>query len=243
MKRMPQADTHRENRLLESLPQDERLRLARLCEPVELPVKFVMIGGSKPVEYVYFLSDGLASAVTSFADGGTIEASSIGREGCVGITEFLGVTPENLTIFQQVAGRGLRMRTDVFRSEAERSDAFRDVLRRYAGLTLSESMQSTACNRLHEAEPRCARWLLLTAERLGRSEFSLTHEFLAQMLGTSRPAVSTIVGKLEASGLLSQGRGHLKLDNPEGLEEVACECYDVLSRQLREFAGALELVS
>lgn len=237
---MNEARATRENRLLAALPPDERLRIARLCTPVELPLKMVMIDGDQPAEYVYFLTEGLASAVATFSDGSQIEAAAIGPEGCVGITEFLGTRPENTQVIQQIAGSALRMRSDAFRHETERCPAFREVLTRYAGLLLSETMVSAACNRLHEAEARCARWLLISGERLGRTEYALTHEFLATMVGGSRPAVSAIVGKFEAAGLLSQTRGYFVLENVPGLEEIACECLGILRRHLRDYISELD---
>lgn len=230
----------RENRLLAALPDEDRRRIAGHCEPVELPLKMVLLDGSSRADYVYFPTQGLSSVVTTFTDGSQIESTSVGAEGFVGIMEFLATRVENMQVLQQVAGHALRMRTDKFHLEVHRSAAMRACLESYAGLILSESMQSAGCNRLHEAKSRCAKWLLLTAERLGHNEFHLTHEFLATMIGASRPVVSALVGKLESRRLLSQSRAFISIEDPEGLRRLACECHEIVRRRLNDYLSRLK---
>ena len=64
-----------------------------------------------------------------------------------------------------------------------------------------------ACNRLHEVEQRLARWLLMCQDRFDSQSLPLTHEFLAQMLGSGRPTVSLAAGALESAGLIENLRG------------------------------------
>jgi hypothetical protein len=53
----------------------------------------------------------------------------------------------------------------------------------------------------------------------------VTHEFLAQMLGTGRPSVSLAAEILQRGGLIENVRGAVTIRNRPGLEAAACECY------------------
>ncbi len=91
--------------------------------------------------------------------------------------------------------------------------------------------QTTACNRVHSVQQRMCRWLLMTHDRVGSSEFHLTQEFLAQMLGVRRPSVTVAAGHLQRSGLIRYQRGRIQIADRAGLEAGACECYDSLRRE------------
>ena len=64
-------------------------------------------------------------------------------------------------------------------------------------------MQSTACMALHAVQERCCRWLLMTHDRVGRDDFHLSHEFLAMMLGSTRPTVTLVAGVLQKTRLIT----------------------------------------
>jgi CRP-like cAMP-binding protein len=89
-------------------------------------------------------------------------------------------------------------------------------------------MQSTACNTFHSVEERCARWLLMTQDRVGRNNFQLTHEFLGFMLGVRRPTVSLVLGTLQKAGVIENGTKKITVVDRKSLEEVSCECYRVV---------------
>ena len=109
------------------------------------------------------------------------------------------------------------------------------MLHRYSQFIFETVAQSAACNRLHVIEQRCARWLLMSQDRVGRNRFDLTQEFLAEMLGVRRPGVTVAMGILEKAGLITHGRGNITVINREGLEKAACECY----RTIKDREGVL----
>ena len=86
-------------------------------------------------------------------------------------------------------------------------------------------MQSTACMALHSVEQRCCRWLLMTHDRVHRDEFHLSHEFLAMMLGSTRPTVTSVAGTLQKAGLIKYAHGRITIVDRQGLEAASCECY------------------
>ncbi len=63
----------------------------------------------------------------------------------------------------------------------------------------------------------------------------VTHDFLAQMLGTGRPSVSLAAGTLQRSGMIENLRGRVRIVNRTDLENAACECYWAL----KQFNGSL----
>ena len=102
-------------------------------------------------------------------------------------------------------------------------------------------MQSVACNALHRAEERCARWLLATHDRAGDKIIHLTQESLAEMLGVQRTTVTAVTGVLAERGLIRTRRGRVEVLDRDGLERAACECYraveDHFARLLPEVGG------
>jgi CRP-like cAMP-binding protein len=225
--------------LLASLPEPEQRRLAAFMEPLDLPIRHLLYEQDTPATDVYFITAGLASIVTPMQDGTAVETMIVGPEGCVGVPPFLGIQRQHARAFQQIAGSGLRMSTTDFLRETSPPGALRTAVNAFVGLSLSQAMQTAACNRLHEAEARCARWLLLCAQRLNRHDLPLTHEFLSQMLGTTRPSVTATIGKLEEQHLVEQSRGRIRIIDEPGLASRACECYEVLCSDYMEFAKTL----
>src|SRR5699024_766803 len=127
--------------------------------------------------------------------------------------------------FAQVPGVALRARSSVVAALVDRERELRRLINRYSQAFLSQVAQGAACNRLHGIEQRCARWLLLTHDRVGRDEFPLKQEFLAEMLGVRRAGVSVAASALQHAGLIRYRRGIIQLLDREGLEAASCECY------------------
>jgi CRP-like cAMP-binding protein len=127
----------------------------------------------------------------------------------------------------------------------DRRGAFHTVVTRYTHALLAFIMQSTACNAVHSVEQRLARWLLLAQDRVGTREFPLTQEFVAMMLGATRPTVTVVAGTLQKAGLIKYQRGHVIVMDRQGLEDASCECYrtatDILSAVTNGAARAASL--
>jgi CRP-like cAMP-binding protein len=182
-------------------------------------------------EYVYFPTSGIISLLTVLENGMMIEFATVGTEGTTGVPTLLGLTTSNLALVSQLPGESLRMKTADFVSEIERSRGFAAVLRLYGGVMFAFLAQSAACNRAHHVDERCARWLLTTHDQAGGNDFPITQEFLAQMLGVSRPSVAQSAGSLQKTGLISYHRGEMTVLDRDGLEKAACECYGVVHEQ------------
>lgn len=228
----------RANLILAAFPPPERYRIVRQMEPVDLPLNSILLEANGPVEHVYFLTSGMAAMLAPMHDGRAVQTACIGAEGFIGLSAMLGVGQMPMTFVQQVAGSGLRMRATAFAEEIH--GTFRERLHRFVGLLLMQVTQNAACNRLHDAPARCARWLLMAGDRLRRRDLPLTHESIAQMLGATRPSASVTVRGLENEGAIEQARGWITIVDRTALERRACECYGVLRGEWRGYQESLE---
>lgn len=216
------------NRLLGSLPEPALRALRPHLRRVELPLKDVLFNVDVPIEYVYFPEDTVVSILSVMPDGSAVEVATVGREGMVGLPAVLGVEKGQALAFVQVPGHGLRVEAQAFREHVQRSGATRNVLDRYTQALFTQVSQGAACNRLHSIDERCARWLLMTHDRVGADRFPLTQQFLAQMLGVRRAGVSEVASQLQREGLLTYQRGVIRIVDRAGLEAAACECYRII---------------
>jgi CRP-like cAMP-binding protein len=225
------------NRLLAALPPDEMEVLRPDLEEVPLAFKQTVFEANKPVEHVHFVHQGVVSVVQEMEDGTVIEVATVGPEGMVGLSVFLGGSEVASTAFAQVPGSASRMEAGAFRRALDRTPRLRQLLSRYTLALINQLSQNSACNRTHEAEQRLARWLLLTHDRVHGASFPITQSFMAQMLGVSRPTVSIAASTLQKAGLISFVRGTITITDRPGLEAASCECYRVIRTQFDRLVG------
>jgi len=215
------------NRLLDRLPPDESSRLLALAETVALRPLEELHQQDSPLPHVYFPKSGVLSSVIAVGEGRVVEAATIGNEGMVGLPALLGLDFTTATATSQVPGDSLRIPTPSFVQALKRSGPLDLILRRYIAFSLRSAYQAVACNALHSAEERMCRWLLTTQDRVGKGEFLLTQEFLAEMLGVRRQTVQVVAGTLQTAGLITYRRGLVRVVDREGLEATSCECYGI----------------
>jgi CRP-like cAMP-binding protein len=229
---MDQTAFTKQNRLLAALPADELDDLQLLH--VQPPLGTVLQEAHAPIEHVYFPVDGLVSLVVRMRDGSTVETGVVGHEGAQGTWVGAGIAHDFTTATVQVAGRLLRAPASDFAAACQRSRPMRSLIDRYHAALLVQSKQLIACNALHSAEARLARWLLQVRDRIDRTRLPLTHEFLAQMLAVRRTTVTEVLGLLQERGLVRQFRGAIELVEEERLSQIACECYDVIRTEQQQ---------
>lgn len=217
-----------ENRLLSALPPAAIERLRPHLEPVALAFRQRLYEPNRPLAYVYFPCSGVCSLVLTLEGGATIEIATVGNEGMVGLPVFLGAGTIPGEAFCQVAGQALRLPTEILRRETTGGGPLHDLLQRYTQGLINEIAQTAACNRGHSIDERCARWLLMTHDRVGSDRFPLTQELLAQMLGVRRAGVNAAASILQKAGFIRYSRGVITVTDRPGLESAACECYRVV---------------
>jgi CRP-like cAMP-binding protein len=218
------------NRLLAALPDEDFRRLLPYLKTVPIRSRQVLHKNGEPLRAVYFPNGGVASITTMLLDGTMVEAATVGDEGMVGIEAFLGadaVAPGE-TLMQVPDTDAEMMSVEDFRREVGGHGALHDLLGRYTQVVIAQMMQSTACNVMHQVQQRCARWLLMTHDRMHEQDFTLSHEFLAVMLGVQRPTVSVVAGTLQEAGLIRYKHGRVTVRDRQGLEAASCECYAII---------------
>ena len=219
------------NRILAALPAKEWEQIGPLCQPIELVNGRELIEGGEPFTHVYFPESGIISTVSVFESGEVAEIATTGREGMVSIAAILGADHALYRSIVQMPGSALMIDIQSFRRAQREFPAFKKALLAYSQAFLGQVMQSVACNGTHSVEERCARWLLMTQDRVGTGEFPITHQFLSQMLGVRRAGVSEVASLLQREGLIRYSRGRVTIEDREALEASACECYGIIRRE------------
>ncbi len=217
-----------ENLLLSAVDPFEFEQLKPLLEPHSLRMRETLQEAGDPPEHVYFPTSGIISMLTVLENGMMIEFATVGREGFTGVPSILGLGESNLALISQLPGNSLRMKTSELLAAVHRLPAFAEVMRIYGGVMFAFLAQSAACNRAHTVDERLARWLLMIHDQAGGDEFRITQEFLAQMLGVSRPSVALSAAVLHQAGLIDYRRGEITITDRPGLERASCECYGVI---------------
>jgi CRP-like cAMP-binding protein len=216
------------NVMLLSMPGHEFNVLQFHLQYVELPQHFLFHEPGEKVELAYFLNSGMTSLVVQTTNGKSCEVGIVGREGMVSACLAVDICEAPYRALMQVPGDGFRIIASALDNVLANCPELKKELLRYVFLQGFQVAQIAACNRLHEIEQRLARWLLMCQDRVDSQVLLLTHEFLADMLGTGRPSVTLAAGVLQRAGLIQNVRGAVRIMNRQGLEQAACECYRVV---------------
>ena len=221
------------NQLLAALPPDDYRRLKPSLTATTLEQHKLLEDGAEPITHVYFPWGGVCSLTATMSDGRMVEVGTIGNEGLVGMAAYFGGRLPNTRTIVQVPGEGADvMRVRTFVAEMEKEGALYRLVRRYSHALLALMTQSVACNALHDIDQRCARWLLMTHDRVGGDVLLLTQAYLATMLGVRRSSVTVVAKGLQQQGLIKYSRGRIVILDRPGLLELSCECYSVTRQQL-----------
>lgn len=214
----------------------QRLSLVPVNFELEHEIEFP----GSPIANLYFVEEGMASMTTTFEDGSQVEVGMFGFESVIGVSALMGTKRSLNRVYTQIEGHGFRTSFEDARREFERGEVFHTLALRCVQAQLLQAMQTAGCNAKHHIEQRLARWLLITSDRARRTQFKMSHAFLADMIGSTRSTVSLAAAVLKDEGLIEYSRGQITiLDFPE-LQNRSCECYLTIKKHLAnlaEFAG------
>jgi CRP-like cAMP-binding protein len=222
------------NEILAGLSREDLDALLEHAEEVEVPIRQELFEAGDRIDTVYFPLTGMISMVIVLKNGPIIEAITVGREGFTGTPLLNGVNTASYRGVCQVEGRFLAIKADAFKSALESLPDLERRLHRYAQYASDVTGQSAACNSIHTIEQRCARWLLITSDAIGATEFNLTQEFLSQMLAVRRPGVNVAMRALARRELISHRYGKVTIVDLVGLRQASCECYGTISERAKE---------
>ncbi len=203
--------------------------LLTALQPVDLRSGQTLVDFARPVQEVYFPTNAIVSLWCLTRDGDSAEVASVGREGLVGISVFMGGGHGTCGAVVQSAGQGFRLSAGFMKEGFERGGPMRHIVLRYILAVMAQVTQTAVCNRHHSVDSQLSRWLLQTLDRLSGNDIPMTHEVIARALGVRREGVSEGAGRLQHAGLIRCGRGRITVLNRRGLEGHACDCYPLVS--------------
>ena len=230
-------DKPAENQFLLKLPKEPREYLLDHATRLDIGVSQVLERKDVQIENVYFPEDCVLSLVISMPDERTVEVATVGQEGVLGLSVLWGTDLLPVLSIGEVPGKALKLSPKVFREAVEKFPELNRKLELYTQALFVLVAQGLACNTLHSIEERCARWILMTQDRVHTETLPLTQETLSQMLGVRRPTVTLAAGMLKKAGLIDYSRGSVKVINQKGLESAACSCYQIIKQEFDRLQG------
>jgi CRP-like cAMP-binding protein len=225
------AIPHSPNHLLAALPAADFELLRPHLETVELVQEAVLVSAGDRLTKVFFPHHGVISLVVSLFGGGMVEVASVGHDSVFGASAALDGNISLTDAIVQLPGVASTLDVGVLRTVGSHSISFRTTLIRHEQAIFAQAQQSAACNAMHSAESRLARWLLRMHDLAGEDRLHLTQDFLAQMIGVQRNSVSTVAHALQEAGVIKYSRGNIEITNLEALKEASCECYAAVNAQ------------
>jgi CRP-like cAMP-binding protein len=236
MPKRPKSAAAPRNRFLARLPEAAYRRLLPHLEPVHFSHGQLLYEARGPIDYAYFPTGAVLSALTVMRDGNAIEVATVGHEGLVGHYGFGGKTSPH-RVLVQIGDGALRITSRALQQEAAKDGPLKDLLSAYHVAFMAQVSQSVACNGLHRLEQRCCRWLLMSRDRVGSDDLKLTHEYLAIMLGARRASITEALRPLQEEGLVRCDRGRVVILDGAGVEARSCECYAVVRDEYDRLLG------
>jgi CRP-like cAMP-binding protein len=213
------------NSVLRALPRKDRDHILARGQQVKLTYGDVLNEPGDRIQHVYFPNAGLISLLTPVDGHLSVEVGMVGNDGMAGTPLILGINVSPVRVLVQGSGSAMRMKAAAFRNELKHKPTLQRELNHYLYAFMAQVAQTAACNRHHQLDARLARWLLMTQDRMQSSEFRLTQEFLAHMLGVRRVGVTKAAALLQKRKLIRYSRGHITILNRRGLERASCRCY------------------
>ncbi|HZO94113.1 MAG TPA: Crp/Fnr family transcriptional regulator [Candidatus Baltobacteraceae bacterium] len=215
------------NRLLDALPPVDAAEIAAAGRVVRLRRDDCTSLQDRPMSCVDFPISALMTVQGQLEDGTVFEVASVGPEGFVEVDAALHAEVALRNAACQFEGEVLRLSLDDFRRWLRRSEPFAMLVAQAVRARIHVTEQLTMCNLRHSIVQRFARWLLVACDRLNRSDFDVTHEFVATILGVRRAGVTSAGGQLERDGALAMSRGLVTIADSDRLKAASCECYVV----------------
>ena len=227
-KEKTESQTRLGNELLLSLPVDVSVKLQPAMQKVVFERGQTIYDIGDTFDFVYFPIDLVASRLCLMEDGAMIEVGVVGREGLLGISSMMGAITANCLTIAETGGTAIRVRTKLLRDIFRQNQKLQKILLNYYSDFLTQVSQRAACRCRHTVAQQLCTWLLLVHDRATGNDLALTQETIANRLGARRASVTVALNELERNGCVQSRRGHIIISNRRGLENCACECYDIL---------------
>lgn len=238
---MPLQSTPQQNRLLGALSADAQARIFPHLELISLPVGTVLCDSGDDARYAWFPATAVVSLVYVMESGASAETCMVGNDGMVGLALFMGGNSTPTRAVVENAGYVWRLSGQRLRDEVDRHTGLLQLLLRYTQSLITQTAQTSVCNRHHSIEQRFCRRLLLCLDRIDGNEMHMTQELIASMLGVRREGITEAAGHLQNLGIIQYSRGHIRVIDRARLEATSCECYGVIARESARLVPPLAL--
>lgn len=223
------------NNLLRALRASDWEFFKPMLEEWSAPTGAVLHEPGDTVRFAYFPRwASLISYLIVLNDGRAIETALVGREGAVGGIVSQGRLPAFSRAEVQHGGDFFRIDLQRLEEAKTHSLTLRYLFARYADCLMAQVFQSVGCNAAHSIEQRTAKWLLAAVERISAHEVNLTQEQLAAMLGVGRSYLSRVIQDLRNRGVITTGRGCIRVRDAKELRSLACECNTAIMRHFSD---------
>lgn len=219
------------NAVLGALPAIEWNRVRQYLHPIEASAGMILCEPDAHLSHAYFPITSIISIQRVTVDGASTEVASVGHEGVFGVTLVMGDDVTGTRAVVQSRGQMYRLRSEILIEEFSRGGAMQYLLLRYMRALLAIVAQGSVCNQRHSIDQQLCRWILLSLDRLGLEEITMTHELLANTLGVRREGITEAARRLQLAGLITYHRGRITIIDRRGLEASCCECYGALRRE------------
>jgi CRP-like cAMP-binding protein len=220
------------NKILNSLPQFDLVRLIPHLDYVYLPAGKVLYQLNETVEHIYFPETAVASNISDLEDGSTIETSMVGNEGATGVSALLGTEPAFQRSQITIKGAAWKIKTEILRQELVKPGKLQALIFDYVNYHMNHILQRLICKSFHVIEQRFCSWLLMLQDRAKTEQLPVTHENTALLLGSQRPSITMVAQILRKKGLIDYSRGGIFIQDRRKMENAACECYSVFQNKL-----------
>jgi CRP-like cAMP-binding protein len=231
----------RANQVLAALETQEWQRIQPHLELVHLMPQQALCVAGQPVRHVHFPTTALVSLVCSTAEGDTVEVAVVGSEGLVGFTFAARNEWTHGVVVVQGGGEALRLPLHMLQRELAGGGNLLALTLRHEELLKAQMAQTALCSKIHRIDEQVCRWIMTHVDRTGGDCVEATQQYVAGMLGVRREGVSSAMARLQVEGILSCGRGHLRVLDRRALEARCCECYAALRTTSRRVCGLTAL--
>ena len=229
---MSTAPDPKQNHLLAALPADDYARLLPDLEFIQMPLGASVYESGVAMDHVYFPTTCMISLLYVMENGDSAEIAIIGNDGLVGVSVFMGGDSMSSRAVVQNAGECYRLEAEILKQEFALGGSMQHLALRFTQALMAQMVQTGACNRHHTLEQQLCRWLLLTLDRLPGKQMTMTQQLIANMLGVRSAGAAEATDRLEEAGLIQYNRGRITVLNRPKLEKRACECYDVVKKEI-----------
>jgi CRP-like cAMP-binding protein len=227
------------NHLLAQLSEQDLEPFWMHLETLHLPRNYQIAAAGKPVTHYYFIEAGIASIVGSSPGGLKTELGLVGRDGVAPIPVMFGPHIATHQVLMQIGGQGHRVKSGAFSSILVQNAALRGLVLRYVQVSATQTVFTALSNAVHPLESRLARWLLMCHDRIDGDQIAITHDGISKQLAVRRPSVTTALHVLEGHRFIRARRGMLLIEDRNGLEQFAADCYGVPEAEYRRLIGSL----